>query len=347
MRLKSLPIPTSLHNKTALIRIDSDVDIKNGKILDDTRLQSSISTISYVLESGGNVILIGHSGRPDGKVNSTFTLEPVAHWYANHFKGSVQKKDFDGFSGWEITPHLSLLENIRFYKEEEEGNAQFAKKLAKLGEIYINEAFAVSHRSHASITNLSQLLPSFAGIHLQEEVEALSKIMENPERPLGVLIGGAKLETKLPVVSRMHTIADYVMVGGKIAQENKELLKAQHEKTGGKRSALLVADSMPDGTDITANDTQNFIQIINLCKTIVWNGPFGKMGSADTEKNTIEIAKAIVQSGAYSIVGGGDSLSLLSQHNLLSKFSFVSTGGGAMLEFLAGKKLPGIEALLH
>ncbi len=345
MSLRVLSKLTNLQNKTVLVRIDSDVDIKNRKIADDTRLTFSLQTIKYVLGHHGNVMLLGHSGRPEGKPNPLYTLEPVAEWFAEKFKGVTQEKDFNGFKGWQITPHLSLLENLRFYKEEEENSKTFAESIGALGDVFVNEAFAVSHRKHASMHALAEFLPSYAGFHLINEVKVLSEVMDNPKRPLAALIGGAKLETKLPVVSKMHNIADYVMVGGKIAQENKELLKAQHEKTGGKRSALLVADSMADGTDITVNDTENFIQIINLCKTVVWNGPFGKMGSTATEKNTLEIAKAIIKSGVYSIVGGGDSLSLLSQHNLLSKFSFVSTGGGAMLEFLSGKDLPGIKVL--
>ncbi len=345
MNLRKLSLLHNIKDKTALIRIDSDIDIKDGKILDDTRLVSSLETIKHILHTGGSVILVGHSGRPEGKVNPDYTLEPVAKWYALHFKGSISRKDFDGFAGFEITPHLLLLENIRFYKEEEEGNEEFAQKLSMLGDIFINDAFAVSHRNHASITGISKFLPSFAGIHLERELATLSKIMEHPKRPLGVLIGGAKLETKLPVVSKMHHIAEYVLVGGKIAQENRLLLKAQHEKVEGLKSAILVADNTSDGQDITPKDTENFIQIIQLCKTIVWNGPFGKMGNPKTEENTLKIARAIIESGAFSVVGGGDSLSLLKQHNLLSKFSFVSTGGGAMLEFLSGKTLPGVKAL--
>lgn len=345
MSLRTLSHLHDLNNKTLLIRIDSDIDIKNRKIIDDTRLESSLETIRYVLKNHGNIILLGHSGRPEGRINELYTLEPVASWFAEKFNGQVKEKDFNGFKGWEITPHLSLLENLRFYKEEEKNNKEFAKNLSHLGDIFVNDAFAVSHRKHASIYSLPELLPSYAGLHLEQEVKTLSEIMENPKRPLAVLIGGAKIETKLPVVSFMHTVAEYVLVGGKIADEHRILMKTQHEELKQKKSALLVSTNNADGLSITDQDTQNFIQIINLCKTVVWNGPFGKMGDESTEKNTLKIAKAIINSGAFSVVGGGDSLSLLTQHNLISKFSFISTGGGAMLEFLSGKKLPGIEAL--
>lgn len=345
MALRLITSIKDFEGKNVLVRIDTDVDIKNEKIMDDTRLQSSLETIKYIIENHGNVIVIGHSGRPDGKVNLDYTLKPVAEWFAEKFKGTVKNREFNNFSGWEITPHLSLLENLRFYKEEEEDDKQFAKDLGMLGDIYINDAFAVAHRKHASTHTLAHIIPSYAGFHLQKEVENLSKILENPKKPLIILIGGAKLETKLPLVEKMHKIADYVLVGGKIAEEHRTLLKVQHEKVEGHKSLVIVADNTPDGLDITEKDTENFMQILSLGKTIVWNGPLGKMGNAKTEENTLKIAKFIADSKAYTVVGGGDSLSLLKQHHLLPKFSFVSVGGGAMLEFLSGKELPGIKAL--
>lgn len=334
-----------LKGKKVLVRIDSDVCIENGKILDDTRLEASLKTIQYLQEHGGIVILLGHSGRPNGKAVSKFTLEPVAKWYEHKLSGHMEATKLGEFSGWKISDNLFLLENLRFYKGEEENNPEFATQLASLGNIYVNEAFAVSHRNHASITGVPKLLPSYAGLHLQEEVEELSKILENPKRPLVVLIGGAKIETKLPIVEKMHHVADYVLVGGKIAEETRVLIKVQHEKITGQKSVILVADNIPAGDDITLKDTESFIQIISLGKTIVWNGPMGKMGNPKTEKNTLEIARAIIHSNAYSVIGGGDSIALLSSHHLLDKFSFVSTGGGAMLELLSGKPLPGIKVL--
>lgn len=339
---------THLHDlkgKTVLVRIDSDVDIDHGKILDDTRLQSSLETIEYILKHKGHVILLGHLGRPDGKIDPVYTLEPIAQWFAHKFHGKVEPKIFGLLPGWAITSNLSLLENLRYYPGEEANDTAFARKLSELGNIYVNEAFAVSHRNHASITGVADYLPSYAGFHLAEEIEELSKILKNPKRPLVVLIGGAKIETKLPMVEKMHHVADYVLVGGKIAEETKTLIKVQHEKIKGHKSIVLVADNTQDGLDITDKDAENFMQIMSLGKTIVWNGPVGKMGDPKTEANSLKIAQAIIDSGAYSIVGGGDSLTLLDQHHLLDRFSFVSTGGGAMLEFLSGKTLPGIKAL--
>lgn len=345
MALRVISDIKDFKDKKVLVRIDSDVDIKNGKIIDDTRLISSLETIQYILKHNGTVILLGHSGRPDGKPNPEYTLQPVAEWFEKEFHGSIENTEFNTCKGWSITPHLFILENLRFFTEEENNDPEFAKKVADLGDIYVNEAFAVSHRSHASTSSLAQILPSYAGFHLEKEVETLTHILKSPKRPLIVLIGGAKLETKLPMVEKMHRIADYVLVGGKIAEETRTLIKVQHEKIEGHKSVVLVADNSSDGLDITEKDTENFMQILSLGKTIVWNGPMGKMGDAKTEENTLKIAKSIGDLDAYTVVGGGDSLSLLKQHHLLSKFSFVSTGGGAMLEFLSGKELPAIKLL--
>ena len=345
--MPSLRTVSQLHDlkdKRVLVRIDSDVDLYEDKILDDTRLKSSLETIKYILKHGGDVILLGHLGRPDGE-DKKLTLKPIAKWYAKEFGGVTEEKEVNGFKKWKIKDNLFLLENLRFYKGEEENDPEFVKQLAKLGEIYINEAFAVSHRDHASITGIAKLIPSYAGFHLEKEIETLGKILKDPKRPLVVLIGGAKIETKLPMVEKMHHVADYVLVGGEIAEQDRILIKVQHEKLSGRRSIVLVANNTPDGFDITDKDAENFIQIFLLAKTIVWNGPVGKMGNPKTEENTLKIAKAVAGSKGYTVVGGGDTLTLLKEHNLIDKFDFISTGGGAMLEFLSGETLPGIKTL--
>ena len=267
------------------------------------------------------------------------------------------------FEGGEIGQNIFLLENLRFYKGEETNDQIFARKLASLADIYVNDAFAVSHRNHASIVGVAKLLPHFAGFQLQKEVEVLSGILENPKRPLVVIIGGAKLETKLPLVEKMHHIADYVLVGGKLAGDVKTLLKVQHEKinppAGGRKSALLVADLNNEGTDITLKSAENFLQIISLAKTIVWNGPLGKISDKKSEiikseEGSKQLAEGLVKSSAYVVVGGGDTVGFLDKICLLDSFAcmpkhrcFLSTGGGAMLSFLSGEKLPGLEALLY
>lgn len=351
--LRSVAQLHSISGKTVLLRLDTDVDIDKGKIIDDTRLVSGLGTLDLLLKKGADVIVCGHLGRPTGIENSKlkienlreFGLEPVAKWFAKKYRGSLEKRSIGEFTGWEITPRLTVLENIRFFKSEEENDKKFAKDLSLLGNIYVNDAFAVSHRKHASIVGVCEFLPSYAGLHLVSEIKTLSNIVNDPKRPLAVLIGGAKIETKLPLVEKMHGIADYVLVGGEIAEQDAVLIKVQHEKIQGQKSVVLVADNISSGFDITDKDAESFIQILGLARTIVWNGPVGKMGDSNTEKNTLKIAKAVAGMNAYTVVGGGDTLTLLKQHGLLDKFSFVSTGGGAMLEFLSGKTLPGIEAL--
>lgn len=344
-------------NKTVLLRIDTDVDIKNNIILDDTRLQASLETFSDLLIKHAHVILIGHLGRPEKKIENgklkmedTVRLQPVAEWFGKHLnkEGSIRTITVGQFPAYSITDTVTLLENIRFFEGEEANNAEFAKHLASLGQIFVNDAFAVSHRAHASIAGLPTFLPSYAGVHLQKEVEELSRVIENPKRPLVVLIGGAKIETKLPMVEKMHKVADYVLVGGEIAEQDKILIQVQHEKLEGKKSVVLVAEMAESKKDITPKSVENFIQIINLASTVVWNGPVGLIGEDPLyEQGSKQLSEAIVSSGAYTIVGGGDSLTFLKRLGLLDKFNFVSTGGGAMLEFLSGKSLPGIEPLLE
>jgi phosphoglycerate kinase len=191
---------------------------------------------------------------------------------------------------------------------------------------------------------ITKYLPSFAGLRLEEEVEKLSKVLENPIRPLTVIVGGAKIETKLPLVSKMHKFANFVLVGGEVAAHVKELIKVEHQKSGDVNSVLEIGDLTPNGKDINDDSINNFIKIISDSKTVVWNGPMGEF-EPGFAAGTREIACAIAKSNAVSIVGGGDTINFLEKEKLLAKFSFVSVGGGAMLEFLSGEVLPGIVAL--
>jgi len=347
-----------IQGKRVLLRVDFNVSLaEDGSIVDDTRIKKSLPTIELLLRNDNKLIIISHLGRPE-KRDKENSLAPVALrlqellnktvTLVDDFLSEQGKTQLSGQQENEIL----LLENIRFYKEEQENDSGFAKKLSALGDCYVNDAFGVSHRNDASIVGIPQFLPSFMGLLLEKEVASISSLVKNPSRPFVAIIGGAKIETKLPLVEKMHQFADYVLVGGKIAEETKVLLKVQHEKvnppTGGRKSALLVADLNNEETDITPKDTENFLQIINLAQTIVWNGPVGK--TEGNEKNleigTAKLAKGIAESGAYTVVGGGDTIGYLRKIGLLDKFSFVSTGGGAMLEFLSGEKLPGIEVLV-
>jgi phosphoglycerate kinase len=333
--------------KRVFLRVDLDVPLLDGKIQDETRLSSTIETIDHLLQQNAKIVIAGHLGRPEG-VDEKFSLEPVAKWFGNKFSiSNLQFSKRGEFDGWEIGPDIFLLENLRFNSGEETNDPDFSEKLAGLADIYVNDAFAMCHRNHASIVGITKFLPHYAGLHLEKEIENLGNCLKNPKRPLVVIIGGVKIETKLPLVEKMHYIADYVLVGGKIADETKTLIKVQHEKIAGHKAALLVADLNSDGTDITQKDAENFLQIINLAGTIVWNGSMGITDQTiETEKGTRLIAEGIIKSGAYSIVGGGDTLEYLNKLGALNKFSFASTGGGAMLSFLSGEKLPGLEALL-
>jgi 3-phosphoglycerate kinase len=332
-------------NKKVLVRIDSDVDIKNGKILDDTRLVSALETIRLLLSHKNQVVLIGHLGRPDG-IDADLTLAPIAHWFGKVLGEHVTASD-ESFGGWHIGQQVRLLENIRFFSEEEANDRVFAQELSILGDILVNEAFAVAHRAHASNVGIAAFLPSLAGVHFEQEVRVLSSVLEQPKRPLVVVIGGAKIETKLPMVEKMHGVADFVLVGGEVAAHTKDLIHVQHEKVTNKRSIVLVGDLIESGLDITVQSAENFCEVLDTAKTIVWNGPVGQTGKDPvTELATRIIAHTMANSHAYTIVGGGDTLSYLKQHRLLDKFSFVSVGGGAMLEFLSGNELPAISVLL-
>ncbi len=343
-------------NKTVMLRADLDVPISNSILGDDTRLKAWFPTLQYLLEEGATVIIVGHLGRPAPvhssetqaqKIKNPLSLLPVAEWIAAKLKTQnlkLKTVHLGEFGGWEITDRIFLLENIRFYQEEEKNDSQFSKKLASIAQVFINDAFASSHRAHTSIVGVTKFLPAFAGLRLLEEVKVLSQVLENPKRPLGVIIGGAKIETKLPIVEKMHGFADYVLVGGEIVENDKVLIKVAHEKVNSK-SVLLLADTIENKQDATLRSMENFLQVLQSAKTIIWNGPMGQVEEEEYQKGTEILAEGIVKISAFTIVGGGDTIGFLKKKNLLKKFSFASTGGGAMLEFLAGENLPGLAVL--
>lgn len=353
MTLKKIQ-DTDVLGKKVLLRLDLDVPLSAaGEIGDTTRLQAGEETLHYLLDKRATVIVCGHLGRPKGQVNKEESLQPIAKWYAKKAGLSVTPTRLNAFDGWKLADNFFILENLRFFPGEEANDENFAKQLAALAAIYVDDAFAVSHRNAASNVGVTKFLPSFAGIQLQKEIEGLGKVVENPKRPLVVIVGGAKLETKLPLVSKMHHFADYVLVGGKLVQETQDILKMQHEtlppSPTGQKSVLLVADPNESGLDITQNSVENFLQVIANAKTIVWNGPVGKTGkdaTTESQQGTKQLAQGIINSGAYAVVGGGDTIEFLDSVQLLEKFSFVSTGGGAMLSFLSGEPLPALTPLL-
>ncbi len=360
--------------KTVFLRADLDVPLAqqttdNNQQLttveDDARLRAGLPTIGYLLKQNCKVIIGGHLGRPTKqfainnlqltKIEKELSLELVAQWFADRLKiKDLRSKKIGDFNGWTITDNLLILENLRFYEGEEKNDPEFSQKLAFLADIYVNDAFAVCHRDHASITGVPKFLPHFAGLQLQEEITKLSSVLENPKRPLAVVVGGKKIETKLSLVIKMYDLADYVLVGGKIAEESKEFIKLEHRRSKS-RALLLVADLNHERVGILENSIANFTEVISRAKTVIWNGSMGKISQSledvgqktedDFNHATRRVAQAIIKSHAYSVVGGGDTTEFLRRIGLIDKFNFASTGGGAMLAFLSGEKLPGVEAL--
>jgi len=330
--VKTLQELPNTQGKNVLLRVDFNVSIEGGKVQDETRVTAVIPTIKLLLDKKSKVILLSHLGRPQG-VDKTLSLKPIKEVLETligqkvNFFDNLEEKNFTS---------LNLLENLRFWPEEEANDLKFAKKLASLGEVYVNDAFPVSHRADASIVGIPQFLPSFAGLRLEEEVKQLTQILKQPKNPLVAIIGGAKIETKLPAITNLARIADKVLVGGRL------MFEIQKEKL--EPNIVLASDDI-DTKDIGKESIENFSQIISEAGEIIWNGPLGLFEQEKYAVGTKAIAQAIIDSGAYSIVGGGETIAALNKFGFLDKMGYVSTGGGAMLEFLAGKKLPGLEAL--
>lgn len=315
--------PSLISGKKVLLRLDTDVPIENGRVVDDFRLEAGMETLDFCLQYATSVIVMGHLGRPEGE-DPKYSIKPVVEWLEERF------------DDLELPPEkLHVLENLRFEAGEEECSEDFAKELARYGEVFINESFAAHHKS-ASTTVLPKLLPSAAGFRFAKEVEELTRVRKNPKRPLVVIIGGAKIEDKLSVVTEMSRLSDAVLVGGKLIAEIKE-------KDLNLGSNVLVGTQTEDGKDINEATIGSWERVISGAKMVVWNGPLGLV--EEGHDNSKQIAQIIIDSGAESIIGGGDSISTLDKYKLLDKFSFVSTGGGAMLKFLTEGTLPTIEVL--
>lgn len=297
-------VDASVAGKKVLVRGDIDVPLKmesgEWRIENDFRLQAIKPTIEFLLQNNCQVILCGHMGRPEGKVVPELSSKPIQDYF----------------------PKIKVLENLRFDPREEANEESLAKELADMAEVYVNEAFAACERAHASIVGVPRFLPHYAGFQLAKEVEMLSRVLENPARPLVAIVGGIKMETKMPLVTKMKIFADTV-----ISNENLELI--------------------PDTKDVTPESVDKFAEIMAKAGTIVWNGPFGKIEEAAYQTGTKRLAQLIAgNQTAYKVVGGGDTVAFINKLGLTAKFDWVSTGGGSMLKFLAGEELPGIKALL-
>lgn len=348
MRLRTLQEAPIKKGTRVIVRADLDVGVRNGKIVDDLRILAGLPTIRYLLRRGAGICIAGYLGRPHGKRDKKLTLRPVARQLGKMLK---QKIVFlpDPFNKRSILKYrdsssIIFFENIRFWPEEAENSVFFARRLAEWGHVYVNDAFANSHRREASVVALAALLPSYAGLRLAKEVSVLERILNNPLRPLVVVIGGTKLETKLPIVRRFLKGADKILVGGVIANE---FLRKRPRK--GDKKIILPRDGLDNGhggfEDIGPETIRLFVSLLRQARTVVWNGPLGHAEIPEFAEGTKAVARALARSNAFTVVGGGDTIAILRKYRLLRSFDHVSTGGGAMLEFLAGKKLPGIEAL--
>jgi len=335
-----------LENKHVLMRVDFNVEIEDGKIQEEYRIKSVKETIDFILsKSGVKLALLSHLGRPQGK-DEKFSFSKIYQEigellekeiiFVDDCVGEKVKIALDNLGNDQIL----MLENVRFYKEEEKGDVDFAKKLAENFDIYINESFGVDHRNHASLTKITELLPFFAGLNLQKEVEELGKIQEDFERPAVAIVGGAKIETKLPVIKFFAEKYDWVLVGGKLG------LEAEKQNITFPNNVILPEDYKGDGLDIGPRAIRIFDDYIPQANTIVWNGPLGKFEEREFSIGTEKLLEAIRKNRtAHKVAGGGETLQFLEERDALEEFDFVSTGGGAMLEFLVKGTLPALEAL--
>ncbi|MBL7155401.1 MAG: phosphoglycerate kinase [Candidatus Portnoybacteria bacterium] len=377
-------------NKRVLVRVDFNVPLGDDGRVDekeDWRLEAALPTIRYLLDQKAKIILLAHLGRPSGKIVESLRLDPIAKRLEELLNQPVVK--LDDCLGQGVEERLKniqagevfLLENLRFYPGEKNNQSDFAQQLAKLGEIYVSNAFGTIHRTHASIVGLPQHLPSCAGLLLEKEIKALSKILDEPIHPLVVIIGGVKISTKIKVIKNFLKQADNLILGGALANtvirakglaigksvveeamidEVKKLeltntklhipvdVVASIDIQGQAPSRIVPVDKIKEKEmilDIGPDTIQLFNQIISQAKMIVWNGPMGVSEVDKFASGSRAVAQAVAQSSAFSVVGGGDTITLLEQLNLISQIDHISTGGGAMLKLLAKEKLPGIEAL--
>lgn len=333
-------------DKKVLIRADFNVAIIDGKVQERFKLEACKKSVDYLSEKAGTKIaLCSHLGRPDGKVDPEFSLEQVKNELENILKkkiifvdectGEKVQEALNGLNSGEIL----LLENVRFNQGDEKNDPEFSTQLAENFDIFVNDAFSVCHRNQASVTGVAKLLPSYAGLWLQKEIENLNKLIHEPLHPAVAVIGGAKIETKLPLIQKFEKIYDFILVGGKVANE------AIDQKIEFTSKVILPIDFADDRLDIGSKTIQRFKEIISASKMVVWNGPMGKFEEPPYDKGTRQILDIIADSDMYTVIGGGESVQVLEENNLMGSVSFVSTGGGAMLEYLSGNSMPGIEAL--
>ncbi len=377
----------NIKNKRALVRVDFNVPLKDGKVSDDTRIAASLPTIKYLIEQGAKVILCSHLGRPAGK-DQKYSLRPVAArlqellgkpvTFVSDCIGQPVERIVEGMNAGDVV----LLENVRFYPEEEKNDAAFAKKLAGFGDVYVNDAFGSAHRAHASTEGVAHYLPGVAGFLMEKELNYLGTALANPAHPFVAILGGAKVSDKIKVIENLLPKVDSLLIGGGMANtflaarglnmgqslveaDKAEVAKSLMDKGGvkivlpvdaviadkfdaGAQSKVVDVNAVPSDwrvLDVGPKTIEAFSKILSDAKTVVWNGPLGVFEFPSFAKGTVEIAKRLAQSGATTIIGGGDSAAAVEQAGVADKMTHISTGGGASLEFLEGRVLPGVAAL--
>ena len=380
-----------LRGKRVFMRVDFNVPIEGGRITDDTRIEASLPSIRYVLEKGGRLILASHLGRPKGKPEPKYSLKPVAARLTELLGKQVAfAPDCVGPEVEKMVSSLRdgdalLLENLRFHAEEEKNEPAFARQLAALCDVYVNDAFGTAHRAHASTVGITKFVKqAAAGFLMQKELEALSHALTKAEKPYVAIVGGAKISDKIELIENLLNIATTILIGGAMAYtffrangletgkslvevEKIDLAKELLAKASQKKvpielpvdhvvapgldstdSQVTPVDRTPAdrmGLDIGPETVRRYSEIVRRAKTIVWNGPMGVFEKPQFAEGTFAIARAVAESNAFSIVGGGDSAAAVAQSGVESKITHISTGGGATLEFLSGRKLPGVEVL--
>lgn len=392
MKLKTIN-NIDVQNKRVLLRVDFNVPIsKKGEITDDSRMIATLPTITHLTKKGAKIIIISHLGRPKGKKVSEMSLKPVAKHLEKLTKTKVTfvdecigKKAEEAVNKMKKN-EIIVLENVRFHKEESKNDKTFSKELAKLADIYVNDAFSVAHRAHASTTGVTNHLPSYGGFLMAKEIHELGKVFKNAKKPICLIIGGAKINTKIGVLKKFIEIADSILVGGAlgntflaargfnvgkskyekdkllVAQEIMLLAEQKNHEFRVPRDVVVASEisETSEKIDIPTEDIvgdmmivdigkvsiKRYTEIIKKAGTVIWNGPVGVYEFNRFSHGSKRIAESILESKALSIIGGGDTIDFLKKYDYpLDKFSHISTGGGAMIEFLEGKKLPGITAV--
>ena len=380
-----------LYQKKVLVRLDLNVPLKNKEITDTTRIDKILPTLNFLIQQKSKIIIISHIGRPKGKINSAMSMAPVCEYLS---KKVNKKVDLLNQNLFEIKPEeifdksddkIVFFENIRFYEQEEKNDEEFAKMLSKFGEIFVNDAFSCSHRAHASVDKIAKYLPSYCGLQMSTEIDALKKVTSNIDRPITCIIGGSKISTKISVIKNLiPKFENIVIVGGMannfleysghnigkslkedncnliveeildLAKENKRNILIPTDVSVGKNfddcKTIKTLNKLEDDDiilDIGPQTIKLICSLLDNSKTVLWNGPLGYFENSNFAIGSIEIAKKIVdlKDKIYSVAGGGDTIAVLNQADAFKKLNFVSTAGGAFLEYLEGKEIPGIRAL--